>query len=182
MNLATVHPLTGEPLHAPAEDEISGARTKLRSAGARQVRSMLKEREHLRAATRALRDAFPFDDDCAASEALDRFCRALTGYVALSQFGVFRRIAEGEERRASVQRVADAVYGDIVRSTHLLLKFDAAYRGRSPHRLGKILIRALRVVGRTLAARYALEDRLLAAIAASDKEDTPASLGAAAAR
>ncbi len=120
---------------------------------------------------------------------LQEFCQLLVDYSALlvdySAFGhfeIYDRIGRGEERRAHVARVAEALYPQIVDTTNAAVAFNDKYDPQivettnaavafndkydpSDHPLSlERLSEDLSALGQSLATRIEMEDRLIAAL------------------
>lgn len=136
-----------------------------RIQGTRMVESMRQDRKSLIGEIKAVAKLYPFRGGAdEASQRLSNFCQALGGYVALSHFGVFRRITDGEERRTEILDVAASVYPGIERSTRELLQFVERYKRHDPDMTEKMFTGALSAVGHNLQGRFAMEEQLLDAI------------------
>ena len=99
---------------------------------------------------------------------LPEFCQLLVDYSAFGHFEIYERIGKGEERRARVLGVAEAVYPRIVENTSAAVAFNDRY-DPSDHPLSlDHLSQDLSALGELLAARIELEDQLIAALLARE--------------
>ncbi|HKK14365.1 MAG TPA: Rsd/AlgQ family anti-sigma factor [Gammaproteobacteria bacterium] len=106
----------------------------------------------------------PFTTDPATEHALRHFCEALIDYTAGAHFQLYRFVAEGRERRQSVQGVADRVYPRIAEITDRILEFNDRYDTAPLEACLPTLADDLSRLGEDLADRIQLEDQLIDAM------------------
>lgn len=85
----------------------------------------------------------------------------LVDYSALGHFEIYNRIIEGKERRDSVVKVAEQVYGDIERTTEVFIAFNDKYDGADSEDSITALHSDLSEIGECMALRIDGEDKLL---------------------
>ena len=103
-------------------------------------------------------------DESLARKHLQDFCQLLMDYIAAGHFGLYERIANGNERRQGVANLAEELYPRIAQTTELAVAFNDKYDSSGNYdatNLGKDLSK----LGEELAVRAELEDRLLSAMA-----------------
>lgn len=91
----------------------------------------------------------------------------LVDYSALGHFEIYNRIIEGKERRDSVVKVAEQVYGDIKRTTEIFIAFNDKYEGADSEDSITTLHSDLSEIGECMALRIDGEDKLLEELTAS---------------
>lgn len=106
----------------------------------------------------------PCANDKPTEDLLQEFCRVLMDYTAFGHFELYRRIADGFERRVKVKAAAVDTYPRIAETTEMIVAFNDRY-DPSTHAL-KLdnLQKDLSVLGEELAVRVELEDRVVAAM------------------
>ena len=140
-------------------------RTERRERTSNQIRSMLDERQELLSLMVELSEDCPKTGVRDGDERLNEFCQMLVDYIAAGHFGLYKRIADGRERRRGVADLAVQVYSKIEKTTGHALAFNEKYE---PARKKKIdlsgLATDLSQLGEALAARIELEDQLISQI------------------
>jgi regulator of sigma D len=137
-----------------------------RRTGTRQlVRNLLTERQEVLVAYCRLAGLEPYTPDKPVKRQLEEFCQLLMDYTAFGHFEMYRRIADGEERRAAVRAVADEVFARISQITDALVAFNDRYDASDHELYLRSLPRDLSLLGEQLAERMELEDQLVAALA-----------------
>lgn len=91
----------------------------------------------------------------------------LVDYSALGHFEIYNRIIEGKERRDSVIKVAEQVYGDIEKTTQIFVDFNDKYDGADSEDSVTSLHEDLSQIGECMALRIDGEDKLLVELTAS---------------
>jgi regulator of sigma D len=136
-----------------------------RRSGTRQmVRNLLAERQEMLVAYCRLAGLEPYTGDKPVKRQLEEFCQLLMDYTAFGHFELYRRIADGEERRVEVVRVAKEVFPRIAEVTERAVAFNDKYDAAA-HDLGlEPLPSDLSALGEGLALRMELEDRLVASL------------------
>ncbi len=138
---------------------------KERRFGTRQmVRNLLAERQEMLVSFCRLAGLEPYSPDKPVRRQLDEFCQLLMDYTAFGHFELYRRIADGDERRGLVADVARQVYTGITDVTEQAVVFNDKYDA-SDHNLNlEPLPHDLSLLGERLALRMELEDRLVGAL------------------
>jgi len=91
----------------------------------------------------------------------------LVDYSALGHFEIYNRIVEGKERRDSVVKVAEKVFGDIEKTTELFIAFNDKYDGADSEDSLTELYSDLSEIGECMALRIDGEDKLLEELTAT---------------
>ncbi len=91
----------------------------------------------------------------------------LVDYSALGHFEIYNRIIEGKERRDSVIKVAEQVYGDIEKTTEIFVAFNDKYEGADSDDSITSLHSDLSEIGECMALRIDGEDKLLVELTAT---------------
>lgn len=147
-----------------ASDEYQGEKDR-RKASRLKLSSLVQSRTEALSLFTELVNQRPYrEEDPELASAIQEFCEVLIDYTASAHFQLYRYIEESNERRASVRRVADEVYPNIVRTTDAILAFNDKYE-KAPlnghmDRLNEDLSR----LGEALADRIQLEDRVIGAL------------------
>jgi len=94
---------------------------------------------------------------------LKEFCQILVDYIAAGHFGLYQRISEGNERRASVLTVAEQVYPRIESITHAAVCFSDQCEANN-YEITDELTRTLSGLAEDLSTRFDLEDRIIEGI------------------
>lgn len=92
---------------------------------------------------------------------LQEFCQVLVDYIATAHFGLYERIANGQERRRRVADLAAKLYPDIAESTAVALDFNDKYDCEDHCERLDELTTDLSRLGEALARRIELEDQLI---------------------
>jgi regulator of sigma D len=130
----------------------------------RTVKNLLAERQEMLVAYCRLAGLESHNGQTPLQRLLEEFCQLLMDYTAFGHFELYRRIAQGNERRGSVLAVAQGVYQRIAQSTDQAVAFNDKYDA-SQHPLNfSVLSDDLSVLGEHLAGRLELEDQLLGAL------------------
>lgn len=95
---------------------------------------------------------------------LQQFCQILVDYIATAHFGVYERIAGGQERRRVAAELAAQLYPRVARATEVALEFNDKYDCEDHCDNLDQLQQDLSALGEVLAERIELEDRLIQAI------------------
>lgn len=91
----------------------------------------------------------------------------LVDYSALGHFEIYNRIVEGNERRDSVVKIAEKVYGDIEKTTQIFIDFNDKYDGADSEDSITGLHADLSEIGECMALRIDGEDKLLVELKAT---------------
>jgi regulator of sigma D len=106
--------------------------------------------------------------DEAVHETLEDFQEILVDYIAAAHFGLYQRIAEGNERRQAVVDIAREIYPRIARTTDIAVEFTEKYDRPDDATIRAALNRDLSRLGEELTSRIELEDRLIQAMIGGD--------------
>lgn len=101
-------------------------------------------------------------------ETLDEFQEILVDYIAAAHFGLYQRIAEGNERRQAVLLTARDIYARIVRITEIAIEFTEKYDTLDDATITAKLAPDLSLLAEELTTRIELEDRLILAMVGGD--------------
>jgi len=104
------------------------------------------------------------DVDNTFKDLLEDFLEILVDYIASGHFGLYRRIAEGKERRYPVVETAQEIYPRISRTTDIAIDFSDRYETANDDRLGASLAQDLSTLGEEVTTRIELEDKLILAM------------------
>lgn len=96
---------------------------------------------------------------------LQEFCQVLVDYIATGHFGLYERIANGQERRRQISDLAAELYPRIAESTQLALDFNDKYDCEDHCTNLGSLQNDLSRLGEILAQRIEWEDKLIKAMA-----------------
>ncbi len=91
----------------------------------------------------------------------------LVDYSALGHFEIYNRIVDGKERRDSIVKVAEQVFGDIDKTTQIFVSFNDKYEGADSHDSITNLFDDLSEIGECMALRIDGEDKLLSVLSAT---------------
>lgn len=130
------------------------------------VQKLLAERQALLVAFCEVAGLEPYHPDKPVRSLLQKFCQLLVDYVAVVHFELCTRIDEGSERRGSVRRAAAEVLPRISAITDQVVEFNDHYEVLTPEKLARGLAQDLSDMGKILATRFELEDRLFEALLA----------------
>ena len=92
-------------------------------------------------------------------ELFEDFCQILVDYIAAGHFGLYARIAEGQERRKAVSDLAANIYPRIAKTTEVALAFNEKYEGNEFS--SRDLPADLSRLGEEMTTRIELEDQLI---------------------
>jgi regulator of sigma D len=106
--------------------------------------------------------------DQAIKDILNDFIEILVDYMACGHFGLYRRIAEGKERRYPVVKTAEEIYPRISRTTDIAVEFSERYEAADDDRLRSHLAKDLSTLGEEVTTRIELEDQLILAMLGPD--------------
>ncbi len=140
------------PEHLPSER---------RAAAQDRLRHLMRERTRTLALFSGLAAMRPFKPGREVHHALREFCEALVDYTASAHFLIYRFLAEGVERRSSLQAFGEAVYPRILATTERIVAFNDAYAAGEHCADLRSLASDLSELGEVLADRILLEDRII---------------------
>lgn len=140
-------------------------RAEERRAGTQRViKELLNERQEMLVLFSKVAGLEPYANNRPTVDQLKAFCQILVDYVATTHFGIYERIAEGQERRRQVVKVASDLYPRIRAITEQVVSFNDRYESVSGPLLPDTLHDDLSDLGEHIAQRIELEDELLAAM------------------
>jgi regulator of sigma D len=128
------------------------------------IEDMLQERQQMLVLLWELAKLDLHTVDQPVLEMLDEFEDLLVDYIAAGHFGLYQRIAEGNERRQPVLDVAREIYPRIQRSTDIAVEFSERYDEPDAERIQGHLASDLSRLGEELTTRIELEDQLILAM------------------
>lgn len=104
-----------------------------------------------------------YDDPEDILEMLQEFCQDLVDYMATGHFEIYRRIEDGDERRADMIKLAEKIFPHITNTTQIAIDFNDLYDTSKDFDNGilKSLSKQLSVLGENLATRIDLEDKFI---------------------
>ena len=132
-----------------------------RQSGQPLIEHMLKERNQLFSLLLEVSTEDAADELAASIGDLEEFVQVLVDYVAAGHFGLYQRIAEGNERRKAISDLAVKIYPIIERTTEIALAFDEKYNQENKNRNLDNLQMDLSRLGEELTRRFELEDQLI---------------------
>lgn len=132
----------------------------------KMIAELLHERQQVWVMYCELGDMKPYTTEPSLVETVQRFCQLLIDYISLGHFGVYRRIIDGTERRLQAIATAEEVYPQIEKVTDVALAFNDKYEQLDARSLHVELEGDLSRLGEALAARFELEDRMMASLLA----------------
>lgn len=101
------------------------------------------------------------NDDLPKDSEIKNFCQVMIEYISIAHIGIYQRIAEGNERRQNVLKVAKIVYPRLVELTEHAIAFNDKYEDLREEVREKELTSDLSSLGESLASRIELEDQLI---------------------
>jgi len=125
------------------------------------IEELLKERQHMWSLYCQFAIKDETHDELSIEPEMRSFCQVLIDYISLGHFGIYQRIAEGNERRQNVLNVAQQVYPKLVELTDHAVAFNDKYEHLRDEALKKELNTDLSALGESLASRIELEDQLI---------------------
>jgi len=128
------------------------------------IGQLLQERQEMLALFCRVAGLEPYTPDKPVEELLQEFCGVLMDYTAFGHFEVYRRIADGFERRAKVKEAATKAYPRIAETTEMMVAFNDRYDASTHPLKLENLPHDLSMLGEELATRIELEDQLVAAM------------------
>lgn len=125
------------------------------------IKSMLTERKQLLALLFQLPTIEKDDASDINAELFEDFCQVLVDYIAAGHFGLYARIAEGQERRKAVSDMAASIYPRIEKTTEVALQFNEKYEGDHAGIQSDGFQTDLSKLGEQITTRIELEDQLI---------------------
>lgn len=135
----------------------------------KMIDDMLEQRQRMLALLWDLSQMGLAQTDEHSRETLDEFLSILVDYIAAGHFGLYGRIAAGNERRTPVTQTAGEIYPRIADSTALAVDFAERYERADEQTLCAKLTTDLSNLGEALSDRIELEDRLIRALLGADE-------------
>lgn len=135
----------------------------------KMINDMLEQRQRMLVLLWDLSKIKPAQTDEHSRETLDEFLSILVDYIAAGHFGLYGRIAAGNERRTPVTETAGQIYPRIADSTALSVDFAERYERANEQTLSTRLTSDLSELGEALSTRIELEDRLIRAMLGEDE-------------
>ena len=97
----------------------------------------------------------------AKRELFEDFFQVLVDYIAAGHFGLYARIAEGQERRKAVSDLAARIYPRIEKTTEIALEFNEKYDMDNSRIHEEGFQNDLSRLGEEITTRIELEDQLI---------------------
>ena len=132
------------------------------------IEDMLKERQQMLVLLWELSKLDLGKTDDSTRQTLEDFQEILVDYIAAAHFGLYQRIAEGNERRQAVLDIAREIYPRIARSTDIAVEFTEKYDSPKADTVTSKLADDLSLLAEELTSRIELEDRLILAMVGGD--------------
>jgi regulator of sigma D len=128
------------------------------------VEKMLQERREMLVLLCEVSGLKPFKAEKPVKESLQKFCEVLVDYIASAHFGLYERIAAGNERRSNVVSIASKTYPLISDSTQAAIEFNEKYEPLDTVMIEDHLQNDLSILGELLSSRIEYEDQLIVAM------------------
>ena len=135
------------------------------------IAKMVAERTEMFAIFCRLAGVDPYASDAGSHKSnksvqklLQEFCQILVDYIAAGHFALYERIADGTERRGSVLALAEKHYARIAETAEAALVFNDKYDCGDHCEDLNDLHEDLDRLGKELAERIELEDKLIDAL------------------
>jgi len=109
-------------------------------------------------------DAHSLKSNKSVQKLLQEFCQILVDYIATGHFALYERIANGTERRNEVLALAEKYYPRIAETADAALVFNDKYDCGDHCEALNDLHQDLDRLGKEMAERIELEDRLIKAL------------------
>ncbi len=126
-----------------------------------KLRALLESRTQTLSLLNELVAMRPFKPEPDVQALLQEYCESLVDYTASAHFQLYSYIEEGKERRASVRKLAEAVYPKITAATQHILDFNEKYDCVDQCNNLVSLDDDLSQMGEILASRIQDEDRII---------------------
>jgi len=128
------------------------------------IEKMLEERRDMLVLLCEVSGLKPFKAEASVKASLEKFCEVLVDYIASAHFGLYERIAEGNERRKTVVNIAEKTYPLISKSTQAAIEFNERYEALDTAIIEDHLQNDISKLGEILTSRIEFEDQLIAAM------------------
>lgn len=132
------------------------------------IEALLKERQDMLVLLWELSKKDLQNVDQGMVDVLDDFIEILVDYIAAGHFSLYRRIAEGKERRTPVLKTAQEIYPRIAETTEVAIEFSERYEAADKSRVSSHLANDLSTLGEEVTTRIELEDKLILAMLGPD--------------
>jgi regulator of sigma D len=145
------------------------------------IEDMLQERQQMLVLLWELSKLDFATVDQTVRDTLEDFQEIVVDYIAAAHFGLYQRIAEGQERRQPTVELARDIYPSIARSTDLAVEFTERYDAADDACIRRNLAADLSALAEAITGRIELEDQLILSMLGHDYPLPPpaAKLGAA---
>ena len=148
--------------------ESKNAAKAARPRSRKLIEDMLQERQQMLVLLWELSKLDLRKTDDSTRQTLEDFQEILVDYIAAAHFGLYQRIAEGNERRQAVLDIAREIYPRIARSTDIAVEFTEKYDSPTADTVTTKLTDDLSLLAEELTSRIELEDRLILAMVGGD--------------
>ena len=128
------------------------------------VEKMLQERREMLVLLCEVSGLKPFKAEKSVKDSLQKFCEVLVDYIASAHFGLYERIAAGNERRNNVVSIASKTYPLISDSTQAAIEFNERYEPLETATIEDHLQNDLSKLAEILSSRIEFEDQLIVAM------------------
>lgn len=126
------------------------------------ISELLEERQELLVLFCRLMGMEPFASQRPALDRLAQFCQTLVDYAGLAHFELFEKLAAQAADQPPARATAKELYQPLVDNTQQVVAFNDKYDG-ADHELDlEELAADLSQIGEVLAARFEIEDALIA--------------------
>ena len=132
------------------------------------IEDMLQERQQMLVLLWELSKLDLSKPDESTRQTLEDFQEILVDYIAAAHFGLYQRIAEGNERRLPVLDIAREIYPRIARSTDIAVEFTEKYDHPAAGADTAKLAADLSLLAEEVTSRIELEDKLILAMVGGD--------------
>ena len=132
------------------------------------ISELLNERQELLVLFCRLMGMEPFASHRPALDRLAQFCQTLVDYAGLAHFELFEKLAAESAVEPSARTTAKELYQPLVDNTQAVVAFNDKYDGADSELDLEDLAGDLSRIGEVLAARFEIEDALIALMRASD--------------
>lgn len=139
-----------------------------RSESRALVEKLLQERERVLRLLCEAGEVIPGQEH--SRSAVSRLCDVLIDYLAASHFALLQRVSGDEERRSLLAREGQRAYPRLLESTDAALEFNDRFGSVPQAGAMPPLREALSTLGERLTERFEIEDRLIAALVASEND------------
>ncbi len=124
------------------------------------VEELEKERNQVWSLYTQVADLKPYSSEQQIQPLLNKFAQLLIDYISLGEFGIYRRITDGTERRIQVKEAAESMYGEFSCTTDIAVSFNDKYANASSDQIAAGLEHDLSTLGESLAKRVDIEDHI----------------------